>query len=400
MLSIRHPSVPAHMSAMQYGLQPFRDRATGRFLLAIKVTKEAILAARLNQSFGLYVVPAEGSASLGLIVAFFDDHDEPIVIRTPLGAGDEMAEHLVRLLSQDDVEVYFFDEHNRELMGVLAVPDDPERLRQVLNSVSFPALTLENASETLHAMQLWFSLRTPQDDQASFRFRFVRNLYADDFLLIEASEPDFQGGGMPAHTSLEREEPGPFQERDVARLLRRVFPPDAIFLNAIRDDTGRELCDVLVVADSGVLAVQAKDNPNTEAALRRSIARKQATSHAHLKKAVAQLKGTIKHLQSRTALVLRMPEGPVSIDVEGRPIRGLIVLNEMFDHDFPEYSAPVLALAQQTGVPNVVVDYPVLHMFCLRLADQDAFIDGIDQLFEFAASKGEFPRPRYLGPPA
>ena len=241
MLSLDHPPVRAHMAALQYGLQPFRNRATGRFLLAIKITKEAILAARLNQSFHVYVVPTGRHASLGLIVAFFDDQDEPIVMRTPLGDGDALTGDLIALLSQDDVEVYFFDEHNRELMGVLAVADDLKRLREVLNARSFPTLTLENASDTLHAMQRWFSRRTPEDDQASFRFKFARNLYADDLVLIEASEPDFQGTAMPAHTSLERDEPGPFQERDVARLLRRVFPHEAIFLNATREDTGREL---------------------------------------------------------------------------------------------------------------------------------------------------------------
>ena len=112
------------------------------------------------------------------------------------------------------------------------------------------------------------------------------------------------------------------------------------------------------------------------------------------------MKGAIRHLQTRDTLVLRMPTGAVSIALEGRPIRGLILLNEMFDHDFREYSAPVLALAQETGVGNVVVDYPALHMLCLRLGDQDAFIAALDRLFAFAATAGEFPRPRYLGPPA
>ncbi len=54
----------------------------------------------------------------------------------------------------------------------------------------------------------------------------------------------------------------------------RAFAADCVFLNPIRDDTGKELADVMCITDDIILVVQAKDSPNTERALRRSIERK------------------------------------------------------------------------------------------------------------------------------
>jgi hypothetical protein len=71
---------------------PSKLQAEGRFSLLIKATKEAILAARLNQHIKIYLVPDEGTTSgcLGFITAFFDDHDDPIVLLSPLCIGDAL----------------------------------------------------------------------------------------------------------------------------------------------------------------------------------------------------------------------------------------------------------------------------------------------------------------------
>src|SRR5690606_28110417 len=122
------------------------------------------------------------------------------------------------------------------------------------------------------------------------------NLYPDDLLVIDTNPEayDFNGAeGNPAVTSLERQEPGAFQERDIVAFLKRAFPADAIFLNPVRLDTGREFSDVLCLTDDVLLVVQAKDSPNTEAALRRDINRKRAVIRSHIEKASLQLRGAL-----------------------------------------------------------------------------------------------------------
>lgn len=62
-----------------------RRRETGRLLLIVKAYKEYILAARMNGGFSFYLAPLQSTSGLtvALATAFFDDGDEPLVVRTP-----------------------------------------------------------------------------------------------------------------------------------------------------------------------------------------------------------------------------------------------------------------------------------------------------------------------------
>lgn len=134
----------------------------------------------------------------------------------------------------------------------------------------FPTLDINDLAATYEAMSNWFGIRNADDDDRAFAVDLGDRLYADDMMIIYARDEayDFQGSdGLVMMTSLERDEPGAFQERDVVALLRRAFPGKAVFLNPVRKDSGKELTDVLVVTDDVVLSVQAKDSPNTEASL-------------------------------------------------------------------------------------------------------------------------------------
>jgi hypothetical protein len=51
-----------------------------------------------------------------------------------------MLRDLSSLLGQEAFDLYFFDEHDRELMGVRARNADAARLREEMLSISFPML--------------------------------------------------------------------------------------------------------------------------------------------------------------------------------------------------------------------------------------------------------------------
>jgi hypothetical protein len=306
---------------------------------------------------------------------------------------------LTTVLGQESFDLYFFDEHDREMMGVRARTADVERFRATMRDSHFPTLDMDEVASTYEAMRTWFGLRTPQDDARAFTIQFDDTLYPDDFVLIDVREEayDFQGANdLPSVTCLEREEPGAFQERDIALLLRRAFSGDSVFLNPARDDTGTELTDVLCVTDDVLLIVQAKDSPNTETSLRRSIDRKRSVIRAHIEKGAKQLRGALSYIQPRDDIVLRTPDGPRVIPVAGLAICGLVVVREMFDDDYKACSTPVLAIAAECGEPCVLLDYAALHVMALHLSSPIRLFNGLYQLFDVALERGEYPKPRFI----
>ncbi len=312
-----------------------------------------------------------------------------------------MLRDLTILLGQEEFDLYFFDEHDRELMGVRARNADARRFSEEVRRTSFPVLDMSRVPVSLAALSSWFGMRNAADDDRAFVIELGERLYPDDFIIIDARDVAYHGADASvALTSLEREKSGPFQERDIAALLCRAFPGDGVFLNPICEDTGTELTDVLAVTEEVVLLIQAKDSPNTEVSLRRSMGRKRSVIRSHIDKAAKQLRGAIRNIQSRDEVILRTPEGPLSIPVGGCTLRGLVIVREMFDDDYKACSAPVLAIARECRVPCVLLDYSALHIMTLQLLSPRRLINGIDQVFDMALDSGEYPKPRFLAAPA
>jgi hypothetical protein len=72
-------------------------------------------------SFYLPTLPSSTVITTSLITAFFDDDDEPLTIRTPLFGDDDFSRGIIEILKYDEVDIYFFDEHNY----VDELQDDP-----------------------------------------------------------------------------------------------------------------------------------------------------------------------------------------------------------------------------------------------------------------------------------
>jgi hypothetical protein len=185
----------------------------------------------------------------------------------------------------------------------------------------------------------------------------------------------------------------------VAQLLSRVFPDWAIHLNPFRMDKDTEFADVVVANNKFLLIIHAKDSPNTEAALRRSLARKRATVMKHLEKAVKQLRGSLVHMIESDDLWLRVAEKQYAIPSRNLLVIGLIVLREMFDDQFKEYSRPVLELMEDKGVPCLVMDYASLHVISRTVGTRERFVWALDDMIKFGVEHRAFPRPRHLGAP-
>ncbi|PHR20299.1 MAG: hypothetical protein COA41_06145 [Sphingopyxis sp.] len=92
------------------GLIPIRP--DGKLSLAIKASKEALLAVQQQRGFSVYVVPipAKDGEAISIVTAFFDDANEPLVVRTPLFGNETLSVETVALLMAEEIDVYFFDE--------------------------------------------------------------------------------------------------------------------------------------------------------------------------------------------------------------------------------------------------------------------------------------------------
>lgn len=403
MFSIQYPTILSNLGELDYGFQPVQLLKEHRFVLLIKATKEIILTARFNQQLKIYIVPDNKTTggSLGFITAFFDDHDEPLVLFTPLYSGDALLDDLFSALSQSFFDLFFFDEHDREMMGVKASVDDVAQFRTSMDSTHFRAFNLDEVKSILQAMNDWFGTRTITDDCNAIKIQFDSLLYPDDMVIIDTRQEAtaFHGGrGHAAFTSLERDEPGEFQERDIARMLMRVFPGESIYLNPVRIDTQKELTDIVCITEEYILIIQAKDSPNNEATLRRTIERKRAVIRSHIKKGAAQLKGTLTYTHQQERITIRTLDGESSLNIKGQRIIGLVIVREMFDDDYKDCSAPVLEVAAEVDLPCILIDYSSLHVMTLNLQSSTRFINGIRQLWLCALENGEFPKPRFIGP--
>lgn len=247
------------------------------------------MTAKENQGFKIYPIKVANKA-FGLITAFFDDFDEPLIITTPLFHDDVLLFDIFDLLSQNCFEIYFFDEQNRELLGVRARSVHALSIKTAMKGISFPSLE-DDLPKILKEMADWFGQRTKEDDQEAFEIQFIQSLYPDSFQLI---------------SKLELNAPGASQERDISAFLCRAFPNDAVFLNPFREDKGTELTDVLVVTEKFILIVQAKTSPITLATLRRNIARKHLIIRSHIQKGANQLRGAIDFVLSREVISLKV----------------------------------------------------------------------------------------------
>lgn len=403
MLTIEHPEILPQLALLQYGLWPFKGPDGGVGLI-VKAPKEAILASRLNDGFKIYLLEDHtGERShLGLITAFFDDHDEPLVIKSLQYAGDAHLTDLTALMSQPEFNVHFFDEHDREMLGARARNPSSDRFRETIATATFHDFARDTFEILISRLEDRFSVRDAADDDLAFTIKLGERLFPDDFVLLDGRDEAYRFHGADsslAANRLEREEPGAFQERDIAVLMGRIYEGSAIFLNPVRDDTGKELTDILVYDDRAILFIQAKDSPNTEASLRRSIDRKRAAVRGHILKAARQLTGALSHAKRASVLKVRRPDGPVELPVADRDLIGLVVVSELFDDDYAACSRPVLQVVRDTECAAILIDYRGLHIMAQTLRSPTRFTHGLAQMFEVAIDKDEFPKPAWIGPP-
>ncbi len=367
-------------------------------ILIIKCPKEMILTSKLRRELKIYLVPinTDGVDTYGLVTAFFDDPDEPLVIRTFL-SNDEIAANIFDLLSSSTFNVHFIDEHNRELLGYRVKNLGVDKFGLRLDDLCLAPPDYIPSSKIDDQISKWFSNRNSDDDDQALVIEMMEELFPDDIFVMDTRPKDnsYHGRKTPMITSLGRETPGIFSELDIVKCLDRVFSSDQIYLNPVRTDDGKEFVDIMVVTSSNLLLIQAKDSPNTEYILNRPIERKISTVVRHLKKAAAQMRGSISYLRSNKSLKIRCGTVKHNISVGHLNITALILVKELFTTEYKVYSQVAFELFENTGIPFFIQDYSEFHQFTHHSRTENRFFNLLDRVLQFAYQHDEFPRSRY-----
>ena len=359
------------------GLLPTRNVDSSRMVLIAKAMREIAETARLRKFFRFYPVPLRAGDihTRGLLTAFFDDHDEPLTIRTLL-FDEEFTREIFQVLSSDSFDMHFFDEHNRRLIGFRAENPDATRFRSLTNSIRFVPGTLEIARQFHDDMTLWFGARSTADDNAALRINLLETLPPDNLY------PQSQT-------------PGDFNERDIEIGLHRAFSGDQVYRNPVRAKGGREFVDVLVATENTALLIQAKDSPITAATLNRTIDRKKATTDTHVNKAAAQLKGSINQLRSGNSIEIITDGQRWDVSMSGREVFGLVIVKELFDLERSACSRIVLSVFEETDIPCLLLDYLEFQELTFFRRTEESFVGTLQEFFSAAREHGLFPRLRF-----
>ena len=401
MLSITHPSVMSYIHELPVGLLPMIFSGDPLPRLVVKASKELILSAKVRKNFLIHLIPYDvsGVKSVGFMAAFFDDQQHPLVIAGAL-AKELLGYELCKIFLSEEVNVHFFDELGRETLGYKARFKSTNAHRGLLEMSQIPSAEGLNQSAILNYFSDWFKLSGKREDEQAIKVELIEPLFPESFIFSDMRDENHLYHGSPnmSHFTLERAEPGNYQEQEIIALLQRTFAPEEIYFSPKRYYDREEVSDILVITNENIFIVQAKDSPNLEKTINLPMDRKKATALKALKKAAAQVKGAVNYLRRRKPAIFFIGDKEVEVDLEGKNLYGLVIMKELFDDSYDEYTPILIDVYEKTQVPTIPLSYSELHQYTRFLAGDETFIEALMKVFNWGHKTGMFPRLRVMAP--
>lgn len=395
MLSIENPKICSEILQFPCGIHCIRLNGENSYRIILKLPINFLITAKIRLGFKVYAIPlnVDGHSTVGLMCAFFDDEDNPLVSWRLLDDTEETLD-LTYALSKKNALIHLFDEHSREHLGYRVNIDIPLMAKIRIEHANFLDITHENLKSAHEQAMLWFGSRNEEHDADAICISFVEPLFPENLILIDARPElhQFQGAKGTGLTSLERQQPGPCQEIDIILMLQRVFRPDQIFHGPKRHYDKEEIADIIVITDATCLIIQAKDSPNTENTVNRTLERKRLASGHMLKKAIKQLKGAVNYIDRTRPLIMLIGEDELTIDIGNRNVISLAVVRELFYDMYAEYSELLFDFLGEIQLPCIGLDYDELHQYTTYCRDEASFLGAYFQVFDKAREIGSFPR--------
>lgn len=391
MLTVLHPETKPLIRGFAGGLLPIRLGDDEQFSLVVKTQKEAILAAKTNSGFSFYlpVLPSTTVMTTALITAFFDDDDEPLNIKSLLFRDDSFSDGILDILTYDEVDTYFFDEHNYEWMSFRTALEDGGSCLVSEEEIGLLSYHPETARSIHRVLVSWFGQRTPEDDERAIQAVFKGALAPNDIFVLDMTPEmnSYQGSSGFRHDTLARTDPGYFQERDISACLLRSFEPQSVMMNPRRKDTFKEILDHLVLTDDVALLIQAKDSPTTAAGISRTLARKRLSAHSQIDDAIRQINGAARYLNRERIAKLVVGGQDVEVSLGSRRVIGLAIVKELFDDEGEAYAAACSKLAGLNG-GGMIMDYNSFHAFTHHFDSVDGFVHALEAIIDQVRTSG------------
>jgi hypothetical protein len=400
MFSMDHPEALPHIEEVPSGLLPFEGLGEHPHKLVVKASKELIITALHRREFFVYLAPIKIQEinSYSLISAFFDDPDEPLIIFTPIVEGPTLADDVFRILLSERFEIFFFDQLNRERLGFTASSFMPDTtLHMISNTRAFPQIT--HVREVYDQCHNWFAQRSTDDDHRAIRIKLGEELFPSDAMLLDLRKTENTG---PIHvSSLDRQtNPGDMQELEIFECLQRTIEDGEILIGPLRVDTGKEVADVVAWTGKSVFILQAKDIENTESSVNASVRRKISKNLKKMKAGLVQLKGAIKYAQRSNSLILRDKQTAdiMEIDLSDRTIYGLVIVTELFDYEYEDYTKLAQEVGRELGVLCLPMSFSQLAEYTFELPEEDRFVGALCTVYWQGMIRGAIPKLRFNYP--
>lgn len=391
MFLIDFPEMRARIESIPAGFLPLPSLSeTIRSKLIIKASKETILTAQTQGEFFIYRVPIiiNGTETFNLITAFRDDYENPLTIFTPIIEENDLIYNIRSVICSKEFDVHFFDEHARERVAYTVKNVDFEHAKKTF-AVAPASLQATTAKESYQATVNWFGLRTPEDDANSLRIPLEEKLYNDNFSIIDLGDAHTNRLYFPKPSGLVREIAGPELEEDIAQCFSRSFKNGMIFIGPMKKNN-KELADIVVVEENNVILVQAKDSPNNEAMLSRSIERKSRASRALAEKGFSQVKGAIRSVQT-DGLKIENEFVRINMHPENINLYAILVIKERFPDSYRWYYEKSSEITRDKGVMTVLLSYRQLHEITHHMESGKDFIGAITQMYFQGSLDSQFP---------
>lgn len=362
MLSINNPEILEFLEDFHGGMLPF-VKGKQKYLV-FKIPKECILTVKKNKKLEILLDKIKINEQIipVLLAIFHDDEDEPLILKNPLFGQDLFVYQ--EFLRAEKIQISFFNENNYELMYYEAKLENIGLFIEKLKAMNCVNAESINQHEFMEAYCDW-EIVDKLNYESKILITLLEPLFPDDFLITDLREItsySIDNDGV-YYTQLIREEnPGKFQELEIAKMLSRIFKPQQIFINSLKIEDGKEIADIIVVTEDEIFLIQAKDTPNTEEILSATLDRKKSKTLKHFKKAVDQYVGSVKYLMQIENLTFKVNDKIYKVsNYNKKNIKSLIIVKELFLHDYPNYSKIMFEGIKKTESPCIFWDFTDLQ---------------------------------------
>jgi len=268
-----------------------------------------------------------------------------------------MQNTMLEVACKDVLPLYFFDFHNSELFGGLWNLTKSTEAVELLRGPA-PNIKPEKRVDFYVALKQRFS--EPKDDGYVIEATLAEQNRPENISVIHVTEENVlsrrgEGYGI-YHSKLGSDEnPGQFQEAQIARLLARIYPPAQVVVNP-EIEKGHEFCDVLAIGKHEALAIQAKSTIQDVRRFDEDREKRESRLTKHFYKALSQARG-VERAFYKLRREVSFANNKLALTPETKLLIHVIVMYDKPSNLMDEWSAELAKFASET-TPAVVLDMP------------------------------------------